>query len=173
MAPFKPRFGHLDKCEAGELVRMKVGDTSTWAIVCVRQGAFAHTVVLLGGREGARSRNIRSEGRASDVDIPVLRYGKDFDLEVDHSGPVVLVLGEIKKIPGRVLQAGDDLYLVAAMEEGGIDYISLGSGSVHSEPGGPRALFSRWTLSHHHITRDGFSIRLLEFEAGKSATQKP
>jgi hypothetical protein len=169
MASFKPKFGYLDKCDPGELARMKVGDVSAWAIVCARQSAFAHAVVLLGGKEGARSRNIRSEGRISDFDIPVLRYGKNYDIEVDHSGPVVLVAGETKKSPGRVLQANEDLYLIASMEEGGMDYILMGKGSVHSEPGGARALFSRWALSHHEITRYGFPVRLLEFDAGKGA----
>ena len=107
---FKPRLGYLDKCEAGELVRMKVGDTSTWAIACVRQSAFVHTVVLLDEREGARSRNIRSEGRMSDFDIPVLRYGRDFDLEVDCLASqlpefVTIDLGELTK--GQTLHVSD------------------------------------------------------------------
>ena len=50
---------------------------------------------------------------AGDFDrIPVLVYGADSSIEPDHTGQIILVAGEISKIPGRILQAKEELYLV-------------------------------------------------------------
>jgi hypothetical protein len=167
MSSFQPSLGFLDKCEGGELVRMRVGDSSTWAITCARQSAFAHSILILGGSKGARTRNLRREGRIGDLDVPVLRYGKKFGVEVDHTGPVNIVVGDTAKIPGRILQANNDFYMVAEMEEGGLEYVLLGNGTVHSEPGGHRALYSQWALVHNEITKNGYPLVLMEFDASK------
>jgi hypothetical protein len=167
MSSFRPQIGYLDKCEPGELVRMRVGESSAWAIACARQSAFAHGVLILGGPRGARTRNLRGQGRPGDLDVPVLLYGKNFALEVDHTGPVNIVVGDTKKVPGRILQANDDFYLIAEMEEGGLDYVLLGAGRVQSEPGGHRALYWRWTLVHNEITNNGFRLVLVEFDSSK------
>jgi hypothetical protein len=122
--------------------------------------------------EGPKSVNLKDEnGRLAGefATIPVLAYGKQYALEPDHTGPIVLVAGEMKRIPGRILQAKDDWYLVTRMEHGGIDYILLnGSGQIHTEPGGERALYSRWRLVHESIlNEDGIPRTLIQFDAGK------
>jgi hypothetical protein len=49
-----------------------------------------------------------------------------------------------------------------------MDYVSLmGDAQALSEPGGMRAFYSRWRLTHKRITRDGVPQTLLEFDATK------
>jgi hypothetical protein len=98
--------------------------------------------------------------------VPVLSYGREYVIEPDHSGPITLLTGETKKIPGRILQAKQDWYLLTKMDPGGtMDYLLLdGSGKMFSEPGGERALFSRWRLIHEQIKRDGLHQTLLQFD---------
>jgi hypothetical protein len=165
MSGFQPAIGYLESCEPGELVRMRVGENTEWALTCARQSNFAHSIVILGGPNGACTRNLQAQGRVGDFDIPVLKYGKKFTFEIGHTGPVTIVVGESRPIAGRLLQCGDDLYLVAQMEEGGLDYIYLKECKLHSEPGGHRALYWRWRLIHEDIKKDGWPATLLEFDA--------
>jgi hypothetical protein len=118
--------------------------------------------------------NIKEGGQITgDFDrIPVLVYGTDFTIEPDHTGPIVLVVGDISKIPGRILQSKEELYLVASSEGGRVDYVSLPGAKVCSEPGGNRALYSRWRLTHKSITRDGVPQTLLDFDAMKVAQKR-
>jgi hypothetical protein len=78
---------------------------------------------------------------------------------------VSIVKGNLNNIPGCILQANEDLYLVAEMEEGRFDYILLANGKVHSEPGGHRALYLRWALVHPEIKKNGAQAVLLEIDA--------
>jgi hypothetical protein len=48
----------------------------------------------------------------------------------------------------------------------------MGDAQALSEPGGMRAFFSRWRLTHKRITRDGVPQILLEFDASKVATTR-
>jgi hypothetical protein len=168
MAVFVPKFEFLGDCKPGQLVRLKEGDETRWAITCEIEGRFAVPVLIMSLTE-VRTMNIMEGGRVTgDFDrIPVLVYGSDFGIEPDHTGQIVLVAGEISKIPGRILQTKEELYLVAASEAGRVDYVTLPGAKVCSEPGGYRALYSRWRLTHKHITRDGAPQTLLEFDATK------
>src|SRR5712691_7042733 len=168
MSAFIPKFEYLGNCQSGELVRLKVRDESQWAIMCAVDGHFVRPVMILSPTE-VKTVNIAEDGRiVGDFDrIPVLSYGKDYTIEPDHSGQIILVAGDISKIPGRILQSKDEWFLVAAAEGGHMDYVSLKDAKACSEPGGPRALYSRWRLTHKHITRDGVLQTLLEFDATK------
>src|SRR6266436_6800935 len=168
MTTFVPKFEYLGNCKPGELVRLKLGDEFPWGIMCRRAGHYVAPVLILGPTE-VKTVNIMEGGRITgDFDrIPVLVYGTDYTIEPDHTGQIVLVAGEISKIPGRILQSKDELYLVASAESGRVDYVSLATAKVCSEPGGNRALYSRWRLTHKHITRDGVLQTLLEFDATK------
>jgi hypothetical protein len=176
MMTFVPKFEYLGNCKPGELVRLKVGDESRWGIMCSRAGHHVAPVLILSATE-VKTVNIMEEGRITgDFDrIPVLVYGKDYMIEPDHSGPITLVAGEMAKIPGRILQAKryeseakDEFYLVATAEGRGTDYVSLmGDAKACTEPGGCKALYSRWRLTHKQITRDGVPQTLLEFDATK------
>jgi hypothetical protein len=99
--------------------------------------------------------------------IPVLEYGPDFTIEPDHTGPIVIVTGDISKIPGRILQSKDEFYLMASTEGARMDYVSLPGAKVCSELGGARALYSRWRLMHKNIVRHGVPQTLFEFDATK------
>ena len=66
------------------------------------------------------------DGQNEFATIPALKYGSKFEIAPDHAGPISLVAGTISKIPGRILQAGKDLYLVAKREDGGVDYVLFG-----------------------------------------------
>ncbi len=168
MAVFVPKFDFLGNCKPGQLVRLKEGDETPWAITCEVDGRFVAPVLIMNLTE-VKTVNIKEGGRITgDFDrIPVLVYGPDFSVEPDHTGQIVLVAGEISKIPGRILQAKEEFYLVAASEAGRVDYVALPGAKVCSEPGGYRALYSRWRLTHKHITRDGVPQTLLEFDATK------
>src|SRR6266446_5860811 len=126
MAAFVPKFEFLGNCEPGQLVRLKVGDETRWAITCKIEGRFVAPVLIMSLTE-VKTVNIMEEGRfTGDFDrIPVLVYGSDFSIEPDHTGQIVLVAGDISRIPGRILQANEELYLVAASEAGRVDYIAL------------------------------------------------
>jgi hypothetical protein len=171
MAVFVPKFEFLGNCKSGQLVRLKEGDETRWAITCEVDGRYVAPVLIMGLRE-VKTVNIMEEGRITgDFDrIPVLVYGADFSIEPDHTGQIVLA-GEISKMPGRILQAKEELYVVAASEAGRVDYVALPGAKVCSEPGGYRALYSRWRLTHKHITRDGMPQTLFEFDA-TDVTQK-
>jgi hypothetical protein len=168
MTAFIPKFEFLGNCKAGELVRLKEGDDTRWGIMCGLEGHFVAPVLIMSPTE-VKTVNIMEGGRITgDFDrIPVLVYGTDYTIEPDHTGQIVLVAGEISKIPGRILQSKDELYLVASAEGGRVDYVSLATAKVCAEPGGNRALYSRWRLTHKHITRDGVLQTLLEFDATK------
>jgi hypothetical protein len=173
MALFVPKFEYLGNCKPGNLVRLKEGDETRWAITCGNEGRFVAPVLIMSETE-VKTVNIMDGGRITggfDV-IPVLVYGADFTIEPDHTGPIVLVTGEISKIPGRILQSKEDLYLVAASAAGRVEYVSLPGAKVCSEPGGNRALYSRWRLTHKGITRDGVPQTLLEFDAMKVAQKR-
>jgi len=172
MAAFMPKFEFLGNCKPGQLVRLKEGDETRWAITCDVESRFVAPVLIMSLTE-VKTVNVMEGGRVTgDFDrIPVLVYGSDFSIEPDHTGQIVLVAGEISKIPGRILQAKEEFYLVAASEAGRVDYVALPGAKVCSEPGGNRALYSRWHLTHKHITRDGVPQILFEFDAAK-ITQK-
>jgi hypothetical protein len=163
----------LENCKPGQLVRLKEGDETRWAITYEIEGRFVAPVLIMSLTE-VKTVNIREGGRVTgDFDrIPVLVYGSDFSIEPDHTGQIVLVAGEISKIPGRILQAKEELYLVAASEAGRVDYVALLDATACSEPGGYRALYSRWRLTHKHVTRDGVPQTLLEFDATKLAEKR-
>lgn len=173
MALFVPKFQYLGDCKPGHLVRLKEGDETRWAITCEAGGRFVAPVLIASETE-VKTVNIMEEGRITgDFDrIPVLVYGTDFTIEPDHTGQVVLVAGDISRIPGRILQSKEDLYLVASSGGGRLDYVSLPGAKVCSEPGGNRALYSRWRLTHKGITRDGVPQTLLEFDAIKVAQKR-
>jgi hypothetical protein len=173
MAVFVPKFEYLGNCKPGQLVRLKEGDETQWGITCGNEGRFVAPVLIMTPTE-VKTVNIMEGGRVTgDFDrIPVLVYGTDYNIEPDHTGQVVLVAGEVLKIPGRILQANDDLYLVASSEAGRVDYVSLPNAKVCSEPGGYRALYSRWRLTHKSVTRDGVPRTLLEFDATKVAQKR-
>ena len=157
MAAFVPKFEFLGNCKPGQLVRLREGDETRWAITCEVDGRFVAPVLIMSLTE-VKTVNIKEGGRVTgDFDrIPVLVYGSDFSIEPDHTGEVVLVAGEISKIPGRILQ----------------DYVALPGAKVCSEPGGYRAMYSRWRLTHKHITREGVPQTLLEFDATKLAQKR-
>jgi hypothetical protein len=173
MAAFVPKFEFLGNCESGQLVRLKEGDETRWAITCQVEGRFAAPVLIISPTE-VKTVNIKEGGRITgDFGwIPVLVYGPDFTIEPDHTGQIVLVAGDISKTPGRILQAKEELYLVAASEAGRVDYVALRGARVCSEPSGDRALYSRWRLTHKHVTRDGVPQTLLEFDAMKLAEKR-
>jgi hypothetical protein len=175
MNPFVPKFEFLDKCKAGDLVRLKVGDEYPWGIMCARPERHVAPVLIL-SPTGVKTINIMENGRITgDFDtIPVLVYGADYMIEPDHSGQITLVAGQMPKSPGRILQGKrdeetkDEFYLAATAEGRGTDYVSLmGDAKACSEPGGMRALYSRWRLTHKQITRDGVPQTLIEFDATK------
>jgi len=170
MSIFIPTFEFIGSCKAGDLVRVKVGDTSEWAILGARQSGFAQPLMILNATTGPKTVNLFSEGRIEGdfATIPALQYGSEFEIEPDHTGPIALLAGETLKIPGRILQSGSDLYLIGKREDGGLDYVHLGNYTVHSEPGGQRALYSKWRLTHKAILRDGKPRALLDFEAPKA-----
>src|SRR5260370_35024526 len=117
MAVFVPKFEFLGNCKSGQLVRLKEGDETRWAITCEVDGRYVAPVLIMSLRE-VKTVNIMEGGPITgDFDrIPVLAYGSDFSIEPDHTGQIVLVAGEISKTPGRILQAKEELYLVAALE---------------------------------------------------------
>ena len=173
MAAFVPKFEFLGNCKPGQLVRLREGDETRWAITCEVDGRFVAPVLIMSLTE-VKTVNIKEGGRVTgDFDrISVLVYGSDFSIEPDHTGEVVLVAGEILKIPGRILQAKEELYLVATSEAARVDYVALPGAKVCSGPGGYRALYSRWRLTHKHITREGVPQTLLEFDATKLAQKR-
>jgi hypothetical protein len=152
---------------------LKEGDETRWGITCGTDGRFSAPVLIISPTE-VKTVNIKEGGRITDDfdRIPVLVYGTDYTIEPDHTGQIVLVAGEISKIPGRILQANDEIYLVALSEAGRVDYVALPTAKVCSEPGGYRALYSRWRLTHKNITREGMPQSLLEFDATKLAQKR-
>jgi hypothetical protein len=101
-----PRLGYLADCKPGELVRLKVGDETRWGIKCARVGQQHEPVLILSSAE-IKTVNIRQGGGITgDFDaIPVLVYGTDYIVEPDQSGPITLVAGDAKEIPGRIVQS--------------------------------------------------------------------
>jgi hypothetical protein len=179
MAPFKPQFKFIGDCAPGELVRMRTGEQETsWAIYCAAQSRFVHCAAVLGAG-GATAVNLYDQGQlARDfATIPVLAYGNGYAIAPDHGGPVTIMTRETPKIPGAILQAKGDYFLMTKMESGSFDYLLLdGSGKILSEPGGERAIYGRWRLVHSEIVRDGVPQSLMQFDApsmkaGKVTTQ--
>jgi hypothetical protein len=73
----------------------------------------------------------------------------------------------MNKIPGRILQSKNELFMVAVAEHRGMHYVCLNDAKAYGAPGGVRALYGRWRLTHKLITRDGVLQTLLEFDATK------
>src|SRR5271168_1627516 len=100
MSAFMPKFEFLGNCKPGQLVRLKEGDETRWAITCDVESRFVAPVLIMSLTE-VKTVNVMEGGRVTgDFDrIPVLVYGSDFSIEPDHTGQIVLVAGEISKIP--------------------------------------------------------------------------
>jgi hypothetical protein len=170
MTVFRPELEHVGNCAVGELVRLQRGQETYWAITCKRQSGFAQSLLILNPSKPPKTINIINQGRMTDdfAIVPALKYGKSFVISPDHTGPIAIVAGELSKVPGRILQSGGEFYITAERDDGGIDYVSLLDWVPVSEPANFKAAYSRWSLTHEAILKDGKPAILFEYDASKS-----
>src|ERR1700738_5591313 len=51
MTAFVPKFEYLGNCKPGQLVRLKEGDETRWAITCSIEGRFVAPVLIMSETE--------------------------------------------------------------------------------------------------------------------------
>ena len=167
------KFNSFEKCKPKELVRFSDRTGTHWALVGDRGNARLMLLVLSSGKDGPHCINIM--GPMDMVRHPyenavVLSYGTEYSAHIDHAGHCE-VGGEGKLIGARgslVLMETDRLiccrYDDAAPKKG---YYSLGTGKIHSELGGARAVFADWELVWFK-SKDEKPIKLLQAHAKRT-----
>jgi|SRR5712671_1465220 len=168
MSKTSSEFGFLDKCEAGQLVRVKIGSIGEWAIVGARDRPIFPLVVLTGA-DSPYCINLYQNGHIDgDFDTyAVLKCGTDYEIVPDHAGPCEIGVGQMFKRAGSLVLADTDRYLVVGQRgQQPTRYFDIATGKLRGEPGGNTAWYAGWTLWSNLLRPIVDRSPLIEFRRG-------
>ena len=151
----KPTLKLFDRATQGELIRFTEGGQTHWALVGDRgRGRLMLLVLLL--NSSPYCENILSEMDEMDVlrppyeGTPLLSYGKDYSIRVDHAGDCnVGGSGAAMRSPGAYVMTDEDNYICCRDDHvpDKSAYFDLKTGAIRGQPGGLRAVFAGWELA--------------------------
>jgi len=151
----KPTLKLFDRCTQGELIRFTEGSQTHWALVGDR-GRGRLMLLVLPLNSAPYSENILGETDEMDIlrppyeGTPLLSYGKDYSLRVDHAGDCKVGGGGVlMRAPGAYVITDEDNYICCRDDRvpTRTAYFDLKTGAVGGEPGGLRAVFAGWELA--------------------------
>lgn len=155
----KPTLKFFDRCTQGELIRFTEGGQTHWALVGDRgRGRLMLLVLPLNGVPYCE--NILNEilSDMNEMDLlrppyegtPLLSYGKDYSISVNHAGDCNVVgNGTVMPSPGAYVMTDEDHYICCRNDRVPTKtaYFDLKTGAVRNELSGLRAVFARWELA--------------------------
>jgi hypothetical protein len=160
-------FEFVENCKPGDLLRVKIEDTTEFAILGANEGRGFRALVVLKDSEPPFAINLLESGRI-DGDFEsyaALVYGK-CEILPNHSDRCEIGIGPLfTKVGSLVLADGSKSLVVAAKTGKSIRYFDLTSWKLLGEPGGQRAAFKTWSLWHHGLVQSSPSARLLGYSA--------
>jgi hypothetical protein len=169
-----PNFKALDSCAPGELIRIRLGKDTEWALTGRRSGEFFPVFVL--PKEGAPyflnvfgPMDILKSG----YENPVLSYGHHYELRPDHKGPCDVTSGPLFEVEGALILSGTDYSIQGEFrnEKRAPMHYDF-SGVATGKPGGSKAVFGQWSLRLlPSITGEEEPIPVISF-AAKPAKRK-
>jgi hypothetical protein len=155
----KPTLKLFDRCMQGELIRFTEGGQTHWALVGDR-GRGRLMLLVLPLNSPPYCQNILNEilSDADEMDIlrppyegtPLLSYGKDYSIRVDHAGDCnVGGSGAVMRSPGAYVMTDEDNFICCRDDRVATKtaYFDLKTGAVRGQPGGLRAVFAAWELA--------------------------
>ena len=158
-------FEFIHKCKPGDLVRVKIEDSSEFAILGAHEGIGLRSLVVLRDNEPPFAINLLESGRI-DGDFEsyaALVYGK-CELLPDHADRCEIGTGPLfGKIGSLILTDGSKFLVVAGKTGGALRYFDLDSWTLRGEPGGQRAAFKTWSLWQDGLAQAVLSARVLGY----------
>jgi hypothetical protein len=159
-------FEFVNKCKAGDLLRVKIEDVAEFAILGADEGQALRALVVLKDNKPPFAINLLESGRI-DGDFETyatLVYGK-CEILPDHSGRCEIGTGPLfTKVGALILTAdGSKSLVVAAKTPKSLRYFDLTSWKLRGEPYGQRAAFKAWSLWHAGLAQPAQSTRLLGY----------
>jgi hypothetical protein len=140
-------LGPLAQCTVRELIRVKVGNGTEWAIVGAQDpGLFP--LVLLTGKSAPFVVNVPPNDPGDFETYPVAKYGLDYRFAHDPNGPSEIGDGPLSKTAGSLVltEAGDWHLIVNQYRQATVRWFELGSGKIVGDRGIRRIAFSNWDL---------------------------
>jgi hypothetical protein len=150
----RPTLKLFDRATQGELIRFTEGRQTHWALVGDR-GRGRLMLLVLPLNSAPYCENILSTMDEMDVlrppyeGTPLLSYGKDYSIRVDHAGDCNVGGGAtVMRSPGAYVMTDEDNYICCRDDRvlTKSAYFDLKTGAVRGEPSGLQAVFAGWEL---------------------------
>jgi hypothetical protein len=156
-------LGPLAQCAPRELVQVKVGDPTEWAIVGAEDPGYFPLIVLSG--DGAPFVLNVSPDPGEFETRAVAKYGTNYRFAFDPMGPCQIGDGTLSKTVGSVVLTDDgDWHLIVNNHmQKGVRWFHLESGKITGEPGLQRIAFGSWSLFIEGLKQEPSEFTLLEF----------
>jgi hypothetical protein len=150
------QIGPLVTCEPRELLKVRVAESTQWAIVGVQSRGY-FPLILLTGENPVTVVNVAPD--PGDFErFPVVKFGREYRLLPEVNGKCEIGDTPLSKSPGSIVFAQKQWYLVVQKyQEQGMRWVNVQSGDVQGEPGSDRIAFASWTL-----WLDGFGAKVSE-----------
>jgi len=158
-------FKFLRQCNAGDLLRVRIGDVAEFAILGDPQGWGRRALVVLKDAAPPFAINLLESGDyTGDFETyAALVYGK-CEILPDHLDHCEIGTGPLFDKAGALVVAQDGSRSLVVTENASKNrYFDLTSWKLLGEPGGQRAAFKTWSLWHDGLGQSTPSARLLGY----------
>jgi hypothetical protein len=143
-----PELKFLKECSGGELVRVKTGDGSQWAIVGKPDRRYQPIVLLSTTIPPMAVDMLEGGAVAGDFErYSALSFGTKYSILPQYQGSCQLGAGSLFTKAGSFIFADKEQYLLTSRERStSIMWFDFRTGGMSSRQGGQRAAFAGWEL---------------------------